>query len=154
MRHGRGHVIVWAWVVIALGVFGPARPAISAPTDLIFVVSESAPVQTLSIEDLQKIYLGKKRAVADFPIVAVDHSETEPVKLAFLNTILHLTHAEYRTQLLKRRFQEGAVTPKFVGSSTEALKTVRETPGAIGYVYQADGGSLLGLRVLATVPTQ
>lgn len=154
MRYGRGRAIACGWALMILGILGQAEPAISAPTDLIFIVSESAPVQTLSIDDLQKIYLGKKRAVAEFPIMPVDQSETEPIKLAFLKTILHLTHAEYRTQLLKRRFQEGAVTPKFVANSTEALKTIRETPGAIGYVYQAEVGSLLGLRVLATVPTK
>lgn len=33
-------------------------------------------------------------------------------------------------------------------------RAVRETTGAIGYVYQSEAGTLLGLKVLATVPTK
>jgi ABC-type phosphate transport system substrate-binding protein len=56
--------------------------------------------------------------------------------------------------LLKRRLQEGAVIPKVVGNSEEILKAVRETPGAIGYVHESEVGTMLGLKVVATVPTK
>ncbi len=44
----------------------------------------------------------------------------------------------YREQLMRRRFQEGAVTPKFVANADEALNVARETPCAIAYVYEFD----------------
>jgi ABC-type phosphate transport system substrate-binding protein len=126
--------------------------ASAASTDLVFVVSAEAPIQSLSVDDIQNIYLGKKRLVGSFPVSAVDHSETEPIKQAFLEFVLHMTHAQYREQLMRRHFQEGAVTPKFVANASEALNAVRETPGAIGYVYESEAGTLLGLKVIATVP--
>jgi len=106
------------------------------------------------VGDIQNIYLGKKRIAEGFPVYAVDQSETEHIKLDFLQRVMNMTHAQYREQLLKRRFQEGAVTPKFVTNSAEALKAVRETPGAIGYVYESEVGTMRSLRVLATIPTK
>lgn len=145
----RGLGVVAFFMMASLGA---AVCAAAAPTDLIFVVSSEAPIQSISIDDIQNIYMGKKRIIAGFPISAVDHSETEPIKQAFLERVLHMTHAQYREQLMRRHFQEGAVTPKFVSNASEALNTVRETPGAIGYVYESEAGTLLGLRVIATIP--
>jgi hypothetical protein len=140
-------------VVMALVVLS-GRSATAAPTDLIFVVSTDTPIQSVSAEDIQHIYLGKKRVVAGFPVSAVDHSETEPIKQAFLERVMHMPHAQYREQLMRRHFQEGAVTPKFVANADEALNAAREAPGAIAYVYESDAGTLLGLKILATIPAK
>ncbi len=140
-------------VVIAM-VVGSGGVVAAAPTDLVFVVSTETPIQSLSAEDIQYIYLGKKRVVAGFPVFAVDHSETESIKQAFLERVMHMPHAQYREQLMRRHFQEGAVTPKFVANADDALNVARETPGAIAYVYESDAGTLLGLKVLATIPTK
>ncbi len=128
--------------------------ASAAPTDLVIVAAKGFPADSLTIEDVQNIYLGKKRTVGTTPVVAIDQSDTEHIKLEFLNRVLHLTHAEYRAQLLKRRFQEGAVTPKFEPNSAEVLRNVATTPGAVGYVYESELGSFPGLKVLAVVPTE
>ena len=128
--------------------------ASAAPTDLVIVAAKGFPADSLTIEDVQNIYLGKKRAVGDTPVVAIDQSEAEHIKLEFLKRVLHLTHADYRAQLLKRRFQEGAVTPKFATNSAAVLKDVATTPGAVGYVYESELASFPGLKVLAVVPTE
>lgn len=152
MRPRQTSLLLGIATVVAMGSFIAADRVSAAPTDLIFVVSADAPIQSLNTEDIQNIYLGKKRVVAGTTVSAVDHSETEAIKQAFLARIMHMTHAQYREQLMRRRFQDGAVTPKFVGSAGEALNAVRENPGAIGYVYESDAGTLLGLKVLATIP--
>jgi hypothetical protein len=154
MKQSWTRVLFGLIIVTTLAVFGSARSASAAPTDLVIIASDQAPVHTLTVDDIQNIYLGKKRIVEGFPVYAVDQSEAEPIKLDFLQHVMNMTHAQYREQLLKRRFQEGAVTPKFVSNSAEALKAVRETPGAIGYVYESEVGTMLGLRVLATIPTK
>lgn len=128
--------------------------AATAPTDLVFVASDQTPFQELTVEEIQNIYLGKKRMAGGHPVFAVDQSETTPIKLDFLNHVLHMTHSQYREQLLKRRLQEGAVIPRVVASSEETLKAVRETPGAIGYVHEFEVGTMLGLKVVATIPTK
>lgn len=140
-------------ITVAVFVASP-QSASPAPSDLVFIVSAEAPVHSLSVEDIQNIYLGKKRVADGFPVYAVDHSETEPIKRDFLERVLRMTHSQYREQLLRRRFQDGAVTPKFVANSEETLKAVRETPGAIGYVYESEVGTMLGLKVVATVPSK
>lgn len=139
-------------IAVALVVF--EGRATTAPTDLVFVAADVTPFHTMSVEDIQNIYLGKKRMAENYPVFAVDQSEAAPIKLDFLNYVLHMTQSQYREQLLKRRLQEGAVIPKVVGNSEEILKTVRETPGAIGYVHESEVGTMLGLKVVATVPTK
>lgn len=128
--------------------------AATAPTDLVFITSDDTPIQGLSIEDIQKIYLGKKRVAGGVLVFAIDQSEAAPIKRDFLDSVLHMTQTDYRQQLMKRRLQEGAVIPRVVANSDEAMKAVRETPGTIGYVHESEVGSLLGLKVLATVPTK
>ena len=141
-------------LVIAFALVVFEGRAATAPTDLVFVASEQTPFHQLSVEEIQNIYLGKKRMAAGHPVFAVDQSETTPIKLDFLTHVLHMTHAQYREQLLKRRLQEGAVIPKVVANSDETLKAVRETPGAIGYVHEFEVGTMLGLKVVATIPTK
>jgi hypothetical protein len=148
---------LFGFCVIALAVMASlvaVDRASAAPTDLVFVVSSETPIQSLNMEDIQNIYLGKKRVVAGFPVSAVDHSEAAPIKQAFLQRIMHMTHAQYRAQLMRRHFQEGAVTPKFVANPDEALNVARETPGAIAYIYESDAGTLVGLKILTTIPAQ
>jgi hypothetical protein len=154
MKQSWTRILFGLLIVTMLAVLGSPRSAATAPTDLIFIASDQAPVHTLTADDIRNIYLGKQRIVEGFPVYAVDQSETQSIKLDFLKHVMNMTHTQYREQLLKRRFQEGAVTPKFVSTSVEALKTVRETPGAIGYVYESEVGTMLGLRVLATIPTK
>ncbi|MFZ5864044.1 MAG: hypothetical protein ACOYXR_14555 [Nitrospirota bacterium] len=154
MRPIPASVMLRVATVLMMGSLLTAGRVAADPTDLIFVVSSETPIQSLPVEDVQNIYLGKKRVVAGFPVSAIDHSESEPIKQAFLKHVMHLTHSQYREQLMRRRFQEGAVTPKFVGNASEALNAIREPPGAIGYVYESDAGTLLGLKVVATLPTK
>lgn len=139
-------------IALALVVFEGF--AATASTDLVFVASADTPIHALSVEDIQNIYLGKKRMAGSTPVFAVDQSEAAPIKQDFLSYVLHMTQSQYREQLLKRRLQEGAVIPKVVANSEEILKAVRETPGAIGYVHESEVGTMLGLRVVATVPTK
>lgn len=154
MTHVSTHTLIGSGLAAALAVILFAQSAATAPTDLVFIASSEAAVHSLSVEDIQNIYLGKKRAVNGVPVYAVDHSGTEPIKLDFLGRVLHMTHAQYRAHLLKRRFQEGAVTPTFAANAEQVLTAVRETPGTIGYVYESDVGTMLGLKVVATIPTQ
>ena len=127
--------------------------ASAASTDLVFIAAKSFPADSLTLEDIQNIYLGKKRVVGGSIVVAIDQSETEHIKLDFLKRVLHLSHAEYPAQLMKRRFQEGAVTPEFEPTSLAVLRDVVETQGAVGYVYQSEVESNSDVKVLAVVPT-
>jgi hypothetical protein len=154
MKSRKAFLGLGAVTLAMTATLGMVDPASAAPTDLVFVVSSDTPIQSVSTEEIQNIYLGKQRMVGGIPVFAVDHSETERIKQAFLEHVLHMTHAQYREQLMRRHFQEGAVTPKFVSTADEALNAVRETPGAIAYVYESESGTLLGLRVVATIPGQ
>lgn len=154
MKNVSLRLAIWVSMIIALALVVFEGRATTAPTDLVFVASEVTPIHTLSVEDIRNIYLGKKRTAASYPVFAVDQSEAAPIKLDFLNYVLHMTQSQYRQHLLKRRLQEGAVIPKVVGNSEEILKAVRETPGAIGYVHESEVGTMLGLKVVATVPTK
>lgn len=128
--------------------------ALAAPNDLVVIAAQEFPVDSLTIDDVQRIYLGRKLAIGDMPVTAIDQRETAPIKRDFLNRVLGLSHSDYRAQLLRQRFQDGAVTPKFVAGSADVLKEVWSIRGAIGYVYQSELGLRPGIKVLATIPTR
>jgi len=140
--------------IAALPVFGTPSLLAAAPRDLVVVAANNFPVDALTKEDIQLIYLGKKRAIGGTPVSAVDQSDTSPIKRDFLAQIMGVSHGEYRAQLLARRFQEGAVTPKFASNSAEVLAEVWMTTGAVGYVYRSELGSRPGIKVLFAVPTR
>jgi hypothetical protein len=153
IRHGTALSVLagsLAWGVLSLSSLSVAS---AASSDLVFIAAKSFPADSLTLEDIQNIYLGKKRVVGRSIVVAVDQSEAEPIKLEFLKRVLRLSHAEYRAQLMKRRFQEGAVTPKFEPTSAAVLRDVVETEGAVGYVYRSEVESNPDVKVLAVVPT-
>ncbi len=153
-RLGTALLPLAASVLWGLCSLGSLAAASAAPTDLVFIAAKDFPVDSLTLEEIQNIYLGKKRVVGGSIVVAVDQSEAEHIKLEFLQRVLHLSHAEYKAQLLKRHFQEGAATPKFEPNSVAVLREVAGTEGAVGYVYQSDLESNHGIKVLAVVPTK
>ena len=138
------------------GLWSPGSPSLAsaASSDLVFIAAKNFPVDSLTFDEIQNIYLGKKRVVGGSIVVAIDQSEAEHIKLEFLQRVLHLSHAEYRVQLMKRHFQEGAATPKFEPNSAGVLREVTNTEGAVGYVYQSDIESNHDIKVLAVVPMQ
>ncbi len=136
-----------------LVIAGVPSWAWAAPTDLVIVASQDFPADALTLEELQNVYLGKKRSVNGVPVVAIDQSEVEPIKDQFLARVFKVTRFEYRAQLLKRRFQEGAVVPTFAANSPAVLNAVAKTEGAaIGYVYRSEAALYPELKILLVVP--
>ncbi|MBI3609028.1 MAG: hypothetical protein HY207_13805 [Nitrospirae bacterium] len=153
-RLGTALLLLAASVLWGLFPLASLSLASAAPTDLIFIAAKNFPADSLTLDEIQNIYLGKKRVVGGSVVVAVDQGEAEPIKLEFLDRVIHLSHAEYKAQLLKRHFQEGAATPKFEPNSAAVLREVANTEGAVGYVYKSDIESNSGVKVLAIVPTK
>jgi len=153
-RRGVSPFLLAVSVLWGLSSLGSPSLALAAPSDLVFIAAKSFPTDSLTLEDIQNIYLGKKRVVGGSIVIPIDQGEAEHIKLEFLKRVLRLSHAEYRAQLMKRHFQEGAATPKFEPNSAAVLRDVVETEGAVGYVYQSEIESNQDIKVLAVVPTK
>ena len=138
--------------VLALGGF--ASWAVAAPADLVIVGSRSFPADSITLHDLRSIYLGEKRMVNNTPVVAVDQSEVEAIKNEFLSRVFYSTRFEYRSELLKRRFQQGAIVPTFAANSTEALALAARTPGALTYAYRSEVAMYPEFKILLVLPAQ
>lgn len=128
------------------------EPAAGASVDprLVFIAHKSFAVDSVTTEQIRKIYLGKMRFIGTTHVRALDQSGIRPEHQAFIKHVLHLTDSQYRHQLLLRRYQHGTLGVRIVRNSFEVIKTVAENPTTIGYVFKESIAGKSSIKVLAT----
>lgn len=113
------------------------------------VVNGEVDISGLSVESLERIYLGKMTLwESGQRITPVMVTETSDVSKSFLEEILQKSVNQYRAYWKKRLFSGGGTVPKTFRSSKEVLDFVMKTPGAIGVVESApQDGSVRVIQV-------
>lgn len=87
---------------------------------------------------LEKIYTGKVIEVNGMSVVAVNASSGSAVRSRFLRTYLHEDEDRYTAYWVVRRYIGKGASPRELSSSAEVINFVNSTPGAIGYINEAD----------------
>lgn len=115
-------------LLIAPGV-DAARPPVKV------IVNKEQPDARLDVDDLERIYLGKKtlwesgQRIA--PAMLEDSNETvEP----FMVGVLHKTSSQFRAYWKRQLFSGGGAPPRTFRTSAQVAEFVARQPGAIGVV--------------------
>lgn len=137
--------IVMAWL---LGAGNPSvragspRPdeADSPESDLAIIVNLSNPVETLSLPELRKVFLGER---SHWPsgrrITLVMMESGQPERVALIREVCQMNESEFSRHFLHGVFTgEVFVSPKTLASPTGVRKFIFNVPGAIGYVRASD----------------
>lgn len=95
---------------------------------------------------LEKIYTGRVVEVNGTFVTAVNASSGSEVRNRFLQTYLHQDEDKYTAYWVVRRYIGKGASPRELSSSADVIKFVNSTPGAIGYVTEAD--VLPGMNIL------
>jgi len=133
--------LVWALVgVFAMG-FGTAWAE-----DIVIVVNDNAPVQSLDAREVKEIYLGETGYWGDQRITPVGYQDGTPIQGTFLDKVVNISENVYKTYWIKRIFREGGVPPTKAGSSEEALRMVSQSAGGITYIPASALASAGGVR--------
>lgn len=95
---------------------------------------------------IQKIFTGKVIDIGGVNVVAVNAGSGSPLRSRFLQQYLNQDEEKYTAYWTVRRYIGKGTPPRELPGSAEILQFVQSTPGAIGYIDDADNKP--GLNVL------
>jgi hypothetical protein len=136
-------------VLAALAACLAAVPAARAG-DIVVVAHPDLPVDTLSVEDLRRIYVGEETFVGDVKLQPIDYTHQGPVAEAFLGAVVGMDAPHFHAWWVKEVFHGGGLPPRMAADVADVLRLVATEPGSVGYVPAA---SLVGVTSVKRVQT-
>ena len=121
--------------------------------DLVIIVNSRLDVSSISLEDVREIYNGKIQFLAGKRLKPVDQSEDQEIRKVFLNEVLHLSKSDYTKHWMHLVFLEGTNAPVLRDDSAAVIQTVKESDGAIGYVWASEAANAKGIKTILTIHT-
>ena len=105
--------------------------------DGVVVIGHPA-LQQLDLETVVKIYTGKMIQVGNIYVVAVNADVGSNVRERFLQAFLKQDEGKYTGYWRVRRSIGQGKPPRELPRSIDVINFVNSTPGAIGYISEAD----------------
>ena len=102
------------------------------------VVIGNANLIRLDATTLEKIYTGKVIEVEGKPVTAVNANSGSTIRNRFLQVYLNQDEDKYTAYWTVRRYIGKGASPREMSSSADVINFVQSTPGAIGYIDEAD----------------
>ena len=102
------------------------------------VVIGDARLTRLDAPTLEKVYTGKVIEVDGIPVTAINANSGSAIRNRFLQVYLHQDEDKYTAYWTVRRYIGKGASPRELSSSAEVINFVKSTPGAIGYIDEAD----------------
>lgn len=94
---------------------------------------------SLTAQDITRIYQGKKKSFADgSTIVPLDQKNGSAGRAEFVKALLNKSPQQYKAYWAKLLFTGKGTPPKSVDSSAEVKSLVAKNPSTIGYIDVAD----------------
>jgi TonB family protein len=135
---------LFAVAVIIVAVLGPV-PVLAG--DLKLIANSSIKTDTVSVEEIRKVFLEEKSSLSDGSHVEPVLEKDGRVHEAFLQAYLGRTDDDLQAYYRALVFTGRGSMPKDLGTDSEVVAYVSRTKGAIGYV-SADTGTE-GVKTLA-----
>lgn len=126
----------------AAGAFASGRAGAAGGV----VVIGHAGLAALDPTTVERIYTGKVVEVNGTFVTAVNAAVGSEVRQRFLQAFLHQDEEKYTAYWVVRRYIGKGASPRELPTSAEVIRFVTATPGAIGYVAEAE--VLPGMNVL------
>jgi ABC-type phosphate transport system substrate-binding protein len=102
------------------------------------VVIGDARLTRLDATTLEKVYTGRVIEVDGIPVTAVNASSGSAIRSRFLQVYLNQDEDKYTAYWTVRRYIGKGASPREMSSSADVINFVKSTPGAIGYIDEAD----------------
>jgi ABC-type phosphate transport system substrate-binding protein len=138
---------VWSLtLILAVGMLVWPSPAQSG--DVIIVAHPDVAVNSVSREELSKIFLHKVRRWQDGTAIEVfDLEPRHPIREVFSRAVHERSTSSIKGYWQRIVFGGKGTAPEELNSEDEVLATIRSTPGAVGYVSR--GKALSGVKTIA-----
>ncbi len=102
------------------------------------VIIGNANLRQLDANTVARIYTGKVIEVDGVAVTAVNASSGSPVRNRFLQAYLKQDEDKYTAYWTVRRYIGKGASPRELTRSADVINFVNSTPGAIGYIDEAD----------------
>lgn len=102
------------------------------------VVIAHATVHKMDLATVQRIFMGKAIEVDGVRVSPANGAATMPTRQRFLAQYLQTNEDQYMAYWTVRRYVGKGTPPHEVRQTAEMIDYVSKTPGAIGYVDEAD----------------
>ena len=102
------------------------------------VVIGNANLRQLDASTVAKIYTGKVIEVNGVPVTAINANSGSAVRNRFLRLYLNQDEDKYTAYWTVRRYIGKGASPKELTRAADVIDYVNSTPGAIGYIDEAD----------------
>ena len=131
-----GRITSWLGAVaLGLALFSPLAQAQGVDRSLRVIVSKENKVASLSTDDLNRIFLGKKTLwESGTRIVPAMPEEESPAGETFLAGTLKKSVSQFRAYWKRLLFSGGGTVPKVFRSSSQLVDFVARQPGAIAVI--------------------
>jgi len=95
-------------------------------------------IKRLDAPTLARIYTGRVIEVDGVAVTAINANAGSEVRTRFLQMFLNQDEDKYTAYWTVRRYIGKGASPREMGKSSDVIRFVTSTPGAIGYIDAAD----------------
>jgi len=119
---------------------GPSSSDNPAEGDLAIIVNTTNPVDSMSLPELRKVFLGERSHWANGRRITLVMMEPgQPERKALIRDVCQMNESDFSRHFLQGVFTgEVFVSPKTLASPVGVRKFVFNVPGAIGYIRASD----------------
>ena len=132
------------WMIVLIAVCGCIM---SAQSEVRVIVNSGAGVETIDAKNIEKLFLGRTKALPDGSKVALATLGNTAIHEEFLAAFVNRSSSQFKSHWKKAVFTGQGKPPKEFKTEAEMIKYVAATPGAIGYV--GSGADVSGVKVVA-----
>ncbi|MGL1937027.1 MAG: hypothetical protein OCD01_18515 [Fibrobacterales bacterium] len=125
-------------LLIKIAVASLVCTAMTFAGETIIIVNKNNPITSISKSNLKRLYVGKRKDLGDFKAVPVNQDLNKEITEKFLTTYIGKTGAEFKVFWIDQMIKGKGTAPMIQKSAEAVMAIVKEVPGAIGYIDEAD----------------
>lgn len=114
--------------------------------EYVVIVSNDNPLTSVSKADLKRVYTGKMNNINGNTVNPVNISLNDPAATSFLDEIVGMGVADYKSFWLAEQIRGGSSAPSVKNSADDMLSHIKSNTNAIGYIPK--GSNPDGVKVL------
>lgn len=145
----------WIQAVMLVMVWGMAPAAIAATPGLVIIINSQNSLETISEDDVAKIFLGKTKQLPDgTKVVPLDQDSNTEVRYEFYDKVVKKSVSQLNSYWSRLIFTGKGQPPFAVSGDSEVLEFISSNPNMIGYVDASalpEAMDKINVKVLLTV---
>ena len=124
-------------------------PALSS-AGMLVVVAESSPLAEMDRHEVRQLYMDNASRFEGHAVTVLDMPEDSQQRERFYQAATGKSASQLKSYWARMIFTGQGMPPRQVKSARDMIQQIKQNPGAVGYVQEADIQE--GLRVLLRLP--